>query len=1067
MEQVRTARRSASHGSLNRSYAVDVCYRPRVGPSRTFSRPLRSVNENASLLASPGPLESMLKTTTETGDIGLFSIKPVRPPATFHGPHRARPIWSDTSLGGATVSDGFDTFSLRDDRRRLPSYRDTASEIISMYASDSQRSVSSSLSPPFDELGQRSYSMTTCSSRLLPHQKSSGTMESQSSGGLLQRPRSPFPYPTRLKRPGVRPSSPAVTENGGVDYSRMVEIDRISRRTVHGSYKPTYPQRGRRPAPGLARLGHNRSGLSSSNCDAVYGSQYPHSFPASAPAAWGGRFRSRLDSGTSEHSLRTASLTSIVDMYQPTSCAPRAPRNYPRPQPSGSFYYDYSEDFDSISESPPVLVGPLAPVPTRAASMRRPRVLEDGCDVRFHGPTAHRFPVLHEISTTGEQCCHLPNSEDKGDLEELFCGSCSRYDGPGQPFLGSTTQLGSLELPDYEANEAVVIAQHPSLQQDRAPESCAGGRVGSDSPTTSTDEKAGADSSSCHEVETKVLGKTVVRIEQTVVLRGEETEASTPTDSPNLVDYETYRNNARKLAASSPGVSSQTVDIYRSLPLSWAKKESVSSTSSGHRRRSKYYSIEPGLSDLASLVQHLERAANTTSQDDSATPHSPVNSPMQASPDASSDDPAREESFQGPQIKDGTEDNDDNLAPAMSRPQTPILAPHPISPVRELRLQNSVPQLMKALPPLPGSSTRSESYILRMPFDRLDLPARFSPLDLSKIWTPQSMLTEPSVTNRARDDRNRVYRKPDVNEGDVKADSESNTEKRIPTPGAPSPTASNSSSGQDTSQPDRDEASSQTAISDGGEDHKATKPRNGKLKLKVSRGALAKSQMEAGGIRRTTIPEQIGGWREASAGPRRLVTRGDCSTSSMIKLSENVSICHMEDFETCEHENAFIGSSAPSPPAAALSFCETGGHLDDYIVAAQESVVLVNQVSPVEVRSSFSDESAASGRPPRGLRKRLSDLRVRLAESRLRIAEEPMPETVTSKEMEHVGIGFAVLPTASLVDGNKIQLPSRIPARLDDGLPLHHRGFRGRMSKWMKTARQAIMAACTGLRKRG
>ena len=45
---------------------------------------------------------------------------------------------------------------------------------------------------------------------------------------MMQRPRSPFPYPTRLKRPGVRPASPALTENGSVDYSRMVEIDRVS-----------------------------------------------------------------------------------------------------------------------------------------------------------------------------------------------------------------------------------------------------------------------------------------------------------------------------------------------------------------------------------------------------------------------------------------------------------------------------------------------------------------------------------------------------------------------------------------------------------------------------------------------------------------------------------------------------------------------------------------------------------------------------------------------------------------------------------------------------------------------
>lgn len=38
---------------------------------------------------------------------------------------------------------------------------------------------------------------------------------------------------------------------------------------------------------------------------------------------------------------------------------------------------------------------------------------------------------------------------------------------------------------------------------------------------------------------------------------------------------------------------------------------------------------------------------------------------------------------------------------AFSRSGSPILAPKPISPARELKLQNSVPQLMKALPPLP------------------------------------------------------------------------------------------------------------------------------------------------------------------------------------------------------------------------------------------------------------------------------------------------------------------------------------------------------------------------------
>ena len=234
MDQPRKPKRSASDGSLHRSYSASSLPQQRPGPSHPFLRPpLRSVNEN-SLLISPGPLESMLKKTTETGDIGIFSIRPPRPPAPYHAstahhaPPRSRSAFAEANAPRPrTRGSGGDSI-LRDDRRRLPSYRDTASEIISMYGSDSQRSVSSSLSVSFDGMERRSYSMTSCSSRPLPHQRSNGTMQSQASGGMLQRPRSPFPYPTRLKRPGVRPSSPAVTENGRVDYSRMVGIDRVS-----------------------------------------------------------------------------------------------------------------------------------------------------------------------------------------------------------------------------------------------------------------------------------------------------------------------------------------------------------------------------------------------------------------------------------------------------------------------------------------------------------------------------------------------------------------------------------------------------------------------------------------------------------------------------------------------------------------------------------------------------------------------------------------------------------------------------------------------------------------------
>lgn len=230
MDLEQSSQRSTSQGSLNSTYRAHARPIHYTYPRQiTQRRPLRSVNETSAMLRSPGPLESMLKTTTETGDIGIFSIRPTASTMTFHHPPRARPIFGDEVLPQRLPSTGTLDGQSRDDRRRLPSYRDTTSEIISLYGSGSSTlpSYSRSFSPSLDE-APRSYSMTTCSSRQIPSYQSSCTFQSLSSTGALQRPRSPYPYPTRLKRPEIRPASPAITDNGGVDYTRMVELDRVS-----------------------------------------------------------------------------------------------------------------------------------------------------------------------------------------------------------------------------------------------------------------------------------------------------------------------------------------------------------------------------------------------------------------------------------------------------------------------------------------------------------------------------------------------------------------------------------------------------------------------------------------------------------------------------------------------------------------------------------------------------------------------------------------------------------------------------------------------------------------------
>lgn len=182
----------------------------------------------------------MLKTTTETGDIGIFSIGPKLPsPATYHQPPRPRRHLQDANLhpGRQHRYHHGSRDASHDDRKRLPSYRDTTSEIISLYGSDTQRSYSRSFSPSVDD-SRRSYSLTTCSSQALPSHRSYATFQSFSSSGDAPRSRSPFPYPTRLRRPGTRPCSPALTDSGVVGRRRMTDYNQDSQASTPHKNSP-------------------------------------------------------------------------------------------------------------------------------------------------------------------------------------------------------------------------------------------------------------------------------------------------------------------------------------------------------------------------------------------------------------------------------------------------------------------------------------------------------------------------------------------------------------------------------------------------------------------------------------------------------------------------------------------------------------------------------------------------------------------------------------------------------------------------------------------------------------
>jgi hypothetical protein len=85
------------------------------------------------------------------------------------------------------------------------------------------------------------------------------------------------------------------------------------------------------------------------------------------------------------------------------------------------------------------------------------------------------------------------------------------------------------------------------------------------------------------------------------------------------------------------------------------------------------------------------------------------------------------------------------LRKAIIRPDSPMLAPKPISPTRQLKFKNSVPQLMKALPLIPGDSNlRALSPPSRTTSVEVTVPFRFSPLLLEprEVASPAAQSVE-------------------------------------------------------------------------------------------------------------------------------------------------------------------------------------------------------------------------------------------------------------------------------------------------------------------------------------
>lgn len=224
----------SNRDSLSRASNVSGKTGLRDGPAGLRNPPPDFLPNTAGVL-------SMLKTTTETGDLGVLASRRKGLPKIKHGmPHPPTNALAPSrtsshySRAGSVRSKASSSHSQRDQNTPRPWPHDQWHQADSLRypAKRDARTVhsSNSMTSTTDrfDLEPRSYSLTASAP---PRRRPSNPMplrHGQSNVPFQPRPRSPFLYPTRSRRPGYRPSSPAMSDTYVGAYNRTVTLGRTN-----------------------------------------------------------------------------------------------------------------------------------------------------------------------------------------------------------------------------------------------------------------------------------------------------------------------------------------------------------------------------------------------------------------------------------------------------------------------------------------------------------------------------------------------------------------------------------------------------------------------------------------------------------------------------------------------------------------------------------------------------------------------------------------------------------------------------------------------------------------------
>ena len=414
-----------------------------------------------------------------------------------------------------------------------------------------------------------------------------------------------------------------------------------------------------------------------------------------------------------------------------------------------------------------------------------------------------------------------------------------------------------------------------------------------------------------------------------------------------------------------------------------------------------------------------------------------------------------------------------HFARKISRSESPMLAPKPISPARQLKLKNSVPQLMKALPPLPPDPPIvAISSPVRLVFSGAELPCRFSPL------IPESRATPPQERTRRADIRGSESTEPDASTGDaqepVELDSipvenavvEQVEEQKAPTSPPPKlklkmrtsstlcPASPHESRPWNAEESYPWSTESFTVglplVVQGAKPDKAASLSLPKFKLKITRA----SNSTVGTVR---VNRESAESKPSAVLHLRHTKDLFTPSSGIDNIFRQVS-SHLHSRKVSVSSNHHSDESRPEPISTSISHpLSSNRSLNSELSIPQGSLSSLHARSPTEVCSFFSGDSSHLRHNGGGLRKRLSNLRSRIAIPYGAANGTQSHDDITWRDQN--GSEMAVTSFSKSIPNipeSRASTEARSPRRLAERM--HAQKLRARFSVWFKGARSAIRA---------